>query len=414
MGTDIWSTANPANAQGPGWLGRYLDSLGGHLDPLVGWNTFGQTPHAMIANTVGVPSITDPARYAFSSPNTGKDATLERSTTAAIASHVPVSQPHIAFVGGVAEDAMATLDRVATVGSYAPSVAYPSNGLGLALKTVAGAMAKGIGTRVFWVQTGGFDTHSAQQVNQAKGNYMGLMATLNDGVLAFYNDLKNQGLLNQTLILQFSEFGRRITENGSGGTDHGAASTLFALGGSVHGGIYGTAPSLNPDPGNPTLENSGGDVHFETDFRSVYARGSSTTGSAAIQLRCWAGITKMSWASVSCGNDTGQGAGVRLHVSGDPLRRFLRTGRPASRSSARNATAALAYAVPFAEPLQRAIPPHRSDRPAEAFEGTGGALHLPLLFFRRGVADQRDERRIAQAHADAGRNERDQEQRNRM
>jgi uncharacterized protein (DUF1501 family) len=272
MGTDIWSTANPANSQGPGWLGRYLDSLGGHLDPLVGWNTFGQTPHAVIANTVGVPSITDPARYAFSSPNTGKDATLERSTTAAIASHVPVSQPHIAFVGGVAEDAMATLDRVATVGSYAPSVAYPSNGLGLALKTVAGAMAKGIGTKVFWVQTGGFDTHSAQQVNQAKGNYMGLMATLDDGIFAFYNDLSNQGLLNQTLILQFSEFGRRITENGSGGTDHGAASTLFALGGSVHGGIYGTAPSLNPDPGNPTLENSGGDVHFETDFRSVYAR----------------------------------------------------------------------------------------------------------------------------------------------
>jgi len=272
MGTDIWSTANPANVQGPGWLGKYLDSLGGTLDPLVAWNTFSQTPHTLQANTVGVPSIADPSRYAFSSPNTGADALLERSTTAKIASHVPVEQPHISFVGTVAEDAMATLDRVATVGGYSPTVTYPNNGLGLALKAVAGAMAKGVGTKIFWVQTGGFDTHAAQQVNQANGNYMNLMATLDSGVLAFYNDLSNQGLLSQSLILQFSEFGRRITENGSGGTDHGAASTLFAIGGNVRGGFYGTAPNLNPDPNNPTLENNGGDVHYETDFRSVYAR----------------------------------------------------------------------------------------------------------------------------------------------
>jgi hypothetical protein len=67
-----------------------------------------------------------------------------------------------------------------------------------------------------------------------------------------------------------AEFGRRIAENGSGGTDHGAASTLFAIGGSVRGGFYGTAPNLNPN-GNSTLENNGNDVHFEHDFRSVYA-----------------------------------------------------------------------------------------------------------------------------------------------
>ena len=73
-------------------------------------------------------------------------------------------------------------------------------------------------------------------------------------------------------MLQFSEFGRRIPENGSLGTDHGAASVMMAFGGQVRGGIYGTAPSLSPDPGNPTLENGGNDVHHETDFRSVYAR----------------------------------------------------------------------------------------------------------------------------------------------
>ena len=98
------------------------------------------------------------------------------------------------------------------------------------------------------------------------------MGTLNDGLLAFYQDLTNQGLLNDTLVLQFSEFGRRINENGSGGTDHGAASVMMAIGGRVRGGIYGTAPSLSPDPGNPTLENNASDVRYETDFRSVYAR----------------------------------------------------------------------------------------------------------------------------------------------
>jgi uncharacterized protein (DUF1501 family) len=98
------------------------------------------------------------------------------------------------------------------------------------------------------------------------------MSTLNDGLTAFYNDLNNQGLLSQTMILQFSEFGRRIQENGSAGTDHGAASIMMAMGGPVRGGLYGTAPNLNPNNGNPTLENAGNDVHYETDFRSVYAK----------------------------------------------------------------------------------------------------------------------------------------------
>jgi uncharacterized protein (DUF1501 family) len=98
------------------------------------------------------------------------------------------------------------------------------------------------------------------------------MTTLNGGLFAFYRDMQNQGLLSDTLVLQFSEFGRRISENGSSGTDHGAASLMMAIGGGVRGGIYGTAPNLRIEPGNPTLENNGQDVTFETDFRSVYAR----------------------------------------------------------------------------------------------------------------------------------------------
>jgi len=270
-GTDIWSTADPNNSQGLGWVGRYLDSLPSPLDPLVGWNTTGSLPHVLQAHTA-VPAIASPSSYSFSSPNSGAEATAERSSTARIASHIPVDRPELAFVYGSSQAALATLDRVATVASYKPSPAYPTTGFAQALQAVAGAMTKSIGTRVFYVTTGGFDTHSAQNVNAVGGAYYNLMATMNDGLLAFYNDLKAQGLLQDTLVLSFSEFGRRITENGSHGTDHGSASVMLAMGGKVNGGLYGTAPNLNTDPSNPTLENGGGDVKFETDFRSVYAQ----------------------------------------------------------------------------------------------------------------------------------------------
>jgi len=149
-------------------------------------------------------------------------------------------------------------------------VTYPNNALGQALTAVAGAMNKQIGTKVFWVQTGGFDTHANQGANQ--GSYVNLMATLGDGLKAFYDDLSAQGMLNNTVVLVYSEFGRRISENGSAGTDHGAGANMMLLGGLVRGGIYGTAPNLSMDPANPTLENSNADVKWETDFRGVYAK----------------------------------------------------------------------------------------------------------------------------------------------
>ncbi len=272
FGADIWSTANPSNSAGSGWVGRYLATLPPPLDPLVAWNTTGDTPHALQSSAVSVASIPSVSGYAFNSPNSGSEATLERAAATSIASHVPVDKPHVAFVSTSVQAAMATLDRVAAVGAYKPTVAYPTNGFGQALQAIAGAMAKGTGTRVFWVQTGGYDTHASQDTNADTGAYVKLMVTLNDGLTAFYNDLKNQGLLNQSLLLSFSEFGRRISENGSRGTDHGSASVMMAMGGSVHGGLFGTAPSLAVDPQNPTLENNTQDVKFENDFRSVYAR----------------------------------------------------------------------------------------------------------------------------------------------
>ena len=118
------------------------------------------------------------------------------------------------------------------------------------------------------------------------------MGTLNDGVFAFYQDLQNQGLLTDTLILQFSEFGRRISENGSQGTDHGAAGLMMAIGGSVRGGIYGTSANLRA--GSETLENNNSDVRHETDFRAVYARvieswlGADSTGILGADFRAQA------------------------------------------------------------------------------------------------------------------------------
>jgi uncharacterized protein (DUF1501 family) len=271
LGLDIWGTAAPGSPSGEGWLGRYLSTLPAPVDPLTGWAATQETPRALMSRTVGVPAIPDARTYSFASPNSGTAAADERAAALRLSSYAPSTNPQLAFVNGASLGAIATLDRVASVASYTGTVAYPNNGFALALRTVAGSMVRGTGTRVFWVQTGGFDTHSAQG-NAGGGSYATLMGTLNDGVSAFYNDLRGQGLWSNTLVLLFSEFGRRISENGSAGTDHGAAGIMMAMGGAVRGGLYGTAASLDPAGQNPTLENNGADVTYQTDFRSVYAR----------------------------------------------------------------------------------------------------------------------------------------------
>jgi uncharacterized protein (DUF1501 family) len=263
--TDIFGTANPQTSTGSGWLGRYLDTLPRPLDALTAWNTTGETPRALISATSGVPAIPNAASYTFASPNRGTAAQQERTAARAMAASPAAGKPHLAFVNSTNVGALDTLDRVALASVYTPTLAYPNNSFALALRTVAGAIVRGVGTRVFWVQTGGYDTHAEQG-----GSYANLMGTLGDGLAAFYSDVRNQGLANDTTVIVFSEFGRRVSENGSGGTDHGAAGLMMVLGGMVRGGLHGTAASLAP--GHPTLENNSGDVRHETDFRSVYAR----------------------------------------------------------------------------------------------------------------------------------------------
>jgi uncharacterized protein (DUF1501 family) len=211
--------------------------------------------------------------YAFQSPNgtSGPEAGYSRAAMSSLATHLPPDKPQLSFVNGTMQAALNTLDKVGTVAAYKPTVQYGGDGLSQAFSAVAGAIYNQLGTKVFWVTTGGYDTHANQNTNSANAGYSNLMGVLNNGVTTFYNDLRNQGLLQDTLIVQFSEFGRRISENGSTGTDHGAGGLMMAIGGAVNGQqLFGTAARLQP--GHPTLENNNADVRFETDFRSVYAR----------------------------------------------------------------------------------------------------------------------------------------------
>jgi len=267
--TDIWGTANPQSVTGSGWLGRYLDTLPRPLDALTAWNTTGDTPRALLSGQSGVPAIPNSSTYTYASPNRGSAALQERAAAQTMAGNTAAGRPHLAYVNSTSRGAIETLDRVAQAQSYTPTVVYSNNGFAQSLRTVAGAIVRGVGSRVYWVQTGGYDTHAGQG-GGGGGAYANLMGTLGDGLGAFYSDIRNQGLAPDTTIIVFSEFSRRISENGSAGTDHGAAGVMMVLGGSVRGGLYGTAPELSP--GHPTLENNSGDVRHETDFRSVYAR----------------------------------------------------------------------------------------------------------------------------------------------
>jgi uncharacterized protein (DUF1501 family) len=269
VGTDIESTADLTNNVRFGWVGRYLDSLGSPMDPLYAWNTTSTMPRMLLAPIYDPPAIPSIATYNYRTNNEGAEGVLEKAAAVRISSHIPVNQPHVALVQQNMAGALATVDRVQSVGTYKASLTYPNNGLGSALQMVAGAIVKNVGTKIFFVRLGGFDTHASQQTRT--GYFFNLMATLNDGLSTFYQDLANQGLINDTLIMSFSEFGRRVSQSSSDGTDHGAANNVLVLGGSVKGGIYGTAADLNPYPGNPTLESSGNDVTYQTDFRSIYA-----------------------------------------------------------------------------------------------------------------------------------------------
>jgi uncharacterized protein (DUF1501 family) len=138
--------------------------------------------------------------------------------------------------------------------------AVPGWGAGLSgkLQLIAGLIARGFGTRIFYVSQGGYDTHADQGPAHTR-----LLTELGDSVASFFTTLKQSGHDRRVRLMTFSEFGRRVYENGSRGTDHGAASCLFVAGPSIKGGVVGRHPSLK--------DLDVGDLKFHTDFRRLYA-----------------------------------------------------------------------------------------------------------------------------------------------
>lgn len=255
---DIWHSAAPENLYPEtGWIGRSLDQL--TLRPqdsreaaCVGMD---KQPLACIGEKVTPPTIQrldDFRLNRLPSGNRGVDSPQWISASTGSASG------ELEFLRRSAVATVASARRLENLADYRPAIEYPSSGLGQKLRLVAQMIAAELPTRIFFVSLEGFDTHAQQQPGHAA-----LLAELSSAVEAFVGDLDEHGLGQRVLVTTFSEFGRRVAENGSLGTDHGAASVLFAVTPDGKGGLYGTAPSLT--------DLDDGDPKFTTDFRRVYA-----------------------------------------------------------------------------------------------------------------------------------------------
>ena len=164
-----------------------------------------------------------------------------------------------AFVRRSTLDAYATADRIAELArGRGDDARYPATGLGERLHNVARLLKGGYPARVFYTVQGGYDTHAAQLQTHYE-----LLSELSGALAAFLDDLAAAGLAERVLVLGFSEFGRRVAENGSAGTDHGTAGPVFLAGPGVRAGLLGAYPSLTD------LED--GDLKRSIDFRQVYA-----------------------------------------------------------------------------------------------------------------------------------------------
>ncbi|MGN6361049.1 MAG: DUF1501 domain-containing protein, partial [Thermomicrobiales bacterium] len=153
-------------------------------------------------------------------------------------------------------DSSAQLKKVAA--SYKSTVIYPENAFARGLQMIAKILSADLGTKVFHITIGGFDTHAGQSRTHGL-----LLKTVAEGAQAFLRDIEGFGRADDVMLMTFSEFGRRVMENGSQGTDHGTAAPLYIMGGGMNPGVFGDAPSLADLDSN-------GDLKFKLDFRSVY------------------------------------------------------------------------------------------------------------------------------------------------
>lgn len=174
------------------------------------------------------------------------------------ASRVDESNSLDAFVTRSASQAYATAEQISSVASSDPSVSYPDSKLGQKLKLIGQLMKSKIGARVYYALQSGYDTHAGQLPTHGD-----LLGNLSSSLKAFMDDLRQSGLEDQVLVLCFSEFGRRVEENDSIGTDHGTAGPVFLAGTRLANRTFGTQPSLS--------DLDDGDLKFGIDFRRIYA-----------------------------------------------------------------------------------------------------------------------------------------------
>jgi uncharacterized protein (DUF1501 family) len=255
--TEIWQTAAPDRYEHTGWLGRYFDeaSLGQNLFKGVAVSKV--LPEVLVSDRTDIPAIPALDTYAMiADRNAAARTAFARQ---ALDRSLPFESPYLAHVMEIEGDAQRSSEELPKlVGGYVTKASYPATALGRSLALAAQIVGSNLGTKVIYIEHGSFDTHVSQKTTQNT-----LLAQFSAAISAFYDDLAAHGNERRVLTLTFSEFGRRIEENGNRGTDHGEASPLFMIGGGVKGGLYGTAPDLSAT--------NMGNVRYTVDFRSVYA-----------------------------------------------------------------------------------------------------------------------------------------------
>ncbi|HUY92860.1 MAG TPA: DUF1501 domain-containing protein [Pirellulales bacterium] len=257
---DIWHTAKPEREdKSDGWLGRTIDSdpreAGQDVPALhLGPN---QLPLALVSQRTPVPSIESMAGFRLQTAG----GALPLASLAQLAEAArPDSPPLLDFLRRSTLNAYASSAQVQeALKEERSEAAYPDFVLAQKLKQIAQLIDAKLSTRIYYVSLDGFDTHANQAPAQAA-----LLNQLSASVSAFVEDLAQRGLQDRVMVLSFSEFGRRVRENASQGTDHGTAAPVFLAGGRVAAGLIGAQPSLGDLDGE-------GDLKFHTDFRRLYA-----------------------------------------------------------------------------------------------------------------------------------------------
>jgi len=277
--TEIWQTASDSNlVEKHGWIGRYFDNACAGADPTVGVTIGNQLPQAFFAAKPKGIVFNNPQNYRFMANGAATEESYKKLNELEMSSPLPddnsggsiamlpAGMPMtggraVDFISRTALDAQHSSDEVRAIAARVQNQAeYPGSQLGTSLKLVAKLIGGGLPTRIYYVSQGGYDTHTNQLGSQQR-----LLGDLAESVKAFTDDLRAQGNMGRVLVMTFSEFGRRVSENANGGTDHGAAAPMFVIGNKVKAGLLGQYPSLAP------ADLFQGDVKYNVDFRSVYA-----------------------------------------------------------------------------------------------------------------------------------------------